>query len=221
MCAVDAEGIEDTGEGVGWTPMDRGEGGRTGLVCYRNCYRFNAAGACPECRGAGSIAVEMSFLDDVRTTCTTCNGRRYTDEVLALTWDGLSIWDVLSLTATEALERFAGDRDLRPTLQLLVRHRASSTTCPSSPAATRSSTSAPRAASRADVSSSPAHPKTWQAQESGTPPATSPRSWACTRGSTLRRALAHPDLRQWSWTWRSPAQGCEPLPQDAGAAVSR
>ena len=83
-------------------------------------FSFNAAGACSECKGAGSIAVEMSFLDDVRTTCTTCGGRRYTDEVLALTWDGLNIWDVLSLTAVEALERFENDRDLRPTLQILV-----------------------------------------------------------------------------------------------------
>jgi excinuclease UvrABC ATPase subunit len=83
-------------------------------------FSFNSASACPDCRGAGSIAVEMSFLDDVRTTCTTCDGRRYTDEVLALRWNGVNIWDVLCLTAAEALERFAGDRDLRPTLQLLV-----------------------------------------------------------------------------------------------------
>jgi len=67
-------------------------------------FSFNSDGACPTCKGQGSIAVEMSFLDDVRTECPDCRGRRYTDAVLALRWRGLNIHDVLSLTASEALE---------------------------------------------------------------------------------------------------------------------
>jgi excinuclease UvrABC ATPase subunit len=44
----------------------------------------------------------------VRSTCTDCNGRRYTEEVLALTVDGVSISDALDMTAEQALESFPG-----------------------------------------------------------------------------------------------------------------
>lgn len=77
-------------------------------------FSFNSTGACPACKGQGSIAVEMNFLDDVRVECATCGGRRYTDEVLALRWDGRSIHDVLSLTAGEAAKVFTQKRVQAP-----------------------------------------------------------------------------------------------------------
>ncbi|HEY5549353.1 MAG TPA: excinuclease ABC subunit UvrA [Coriobacteriia bacterium] len=81
-------------------------------------FSFNSKGACPTCKGQGRISVEMSFLDDVKVKCSECHGRRYTDEVLALTWRDLSIHDVLSLTAREALELFE-HKAIHATLALL------------------------------------------------------------------------------------------------------
>ena len=69
-------------------------------------FSFNSEGACPTCKGKGYMAIEMSFLDDVKQECPGCQGRRYTDDVLQLTWKDLSIHDVLSLTAAEAAEVF-------------------------------------------------------------------------------------------------------------------
>ena len=69
-------------------------------------FSFNAKGACPHCKGQGRISVEMSFLDDVHVPCSECHGRRYTDDVLALTWRGRNIHDVLSLTVRQALDVF-------------------------------------------------------------------------------------------------------------------
>jgi excinuclease UvrABC ATPase subunit len=69
-------------------------------------FSFNSAGACPTCKGAGSIGIEMSFLDAVRIECSDCEGRRYRPEVLQLRWHGLGIDDVLRLTAREAREVF-------------------------------------------------------------------------------------------------------------------
>jgi excinuclease UvrABC ATPase subunit len=69
-------------------------------------FSFNSKGACPVCKGQGSVSVEMNFLDDVKVECSECHGRRYTDYVLSLTWKGLSIHDVLSLTARAALDIF-------------------------------------------------------------------------------------------------------------------
>ena len=71
-------------------------------------FSFNAKGACPECRGRGEIYTDLAFMDPVRTTCEACGGRRFKDEVLAMTVRGRSIADVLDMTAEEAAEWAAG-----------------------------------------------------------------------------------------------------------------
>ncbi len=81
-------------------------------------FSFNSRGACPKCKGQGSIAVEMSFLDDVKIVCDQCQGKRYTDEVLALTHKGKNIHDVLCMTAREALDYFT-NRDIQRKLHIL------------------------------------------------------------------------------------------------------
>ena len=82
-------------------------------------FSFNSAGACPTCNGLGAVYADLAFLDGVRSTCADCGGRRYTEEVLALTVDGKSISDALDLTAADAVDFFTG-RDIRPKLQALV-----------------------------------------------------------------------------------------------------
>jgi excinuclease UvrABC ATPase subunit len=81
-------------------------------------FSFNSRGACPKCRGLGTIAVEMSFLDEVKIVCDECQGKRYTEEVLALTVKGKNIHDVLCITAREAIDYFA-DREIKRKLQVL------------------------------------------------------------------------------------------------------
>ncbi|OKI05408.1 daunorubicin resistance protein DrrC [Streptomyces sp. CB02923] len=65
-------------------------------------FSFNAAGACEECRGRGVIHTDLAYLDPVATTCEACRGRRFKDEVLALTLRSRSVADVLEMTAEEA-----------------------------------------------------------------------------------------------------------------------
>lgn len=82
-------------------------------------FSFNSAGACPACRGAGVLRVEMSFLDEVDIPCEECSGRRYRDDVLAHRLRGLSISEALDLTVDEAIVRLGDDRLLRRRLDLL------------------------------------------------------------------------------------------------------
>ena len=82
-------------------------------------FSFNSAGACPTCNGLGAVYADLAFLDGVRSTCPDCAGRRYTDEVLALTVDGRSISDTLDLTAADAVDAFS-QRDIRRRLQAVV-----------------------------------------------------------------------------------------------------
>ncbi|WP_107656683.1 ATP-binding cassette domain-containing protein [Nocardia suismassiliense] len=70
-------------------------------------FSFNSAGACKQCEGRGVIITEIAYMDPVTTHCDACDGRRFSDDVLALTLRGKSIADVLELTAEEALVFFS------------------------------------------------------------------------------------------------------------------
>jgi excinuclease ABC subunit A len=85
-------------------------------------FSFNVPGGrCDECEGAGSVVIDMQFLDDLRVPCDRCGGRRYRREVLDIELDGRSILDVLELSLEEACEVFAGDRKIAGRLEPLVR----------------------------------------------------------------------------------------------------
>jgi excinuclease ABC A subunit len=81
-------------------------------------FSFNSKGACPKCKGLGTIAVEMSFLDEVKIVCDECQGKRYTEDVLALTHKNKSIFDVLCMTVRESLDYFE-DEEIKKKLHLL------------------------------------------------------------------------------------------------------
>lgn len=65
-------------------------------------FSANSDGACSTCRGLGVTYTEIPFLDPIPVTCTGCDGRRYTPQVLSYTVDGRSIADILTLTVEDA-----------------------------------------------------------------------------------------------------------------------
>jgi excinuclease UvrABC ATPase subunit len=69
-------------------------------------FSFNSKGACENCQGLGVIYTELAFLDAVKTPCEVCGGKRFKDEVLAYTFNGKSISDVLALNVRQALDFF-------------------------------------------------------------------------------------------------------------------
>jgi excinuclease ABC subunit A len=72
-----------------------------------NRFSFNARGGrCEACAGDGVVRVDMYFLPEVFVTCDVCKGSRYNRETLEVRYKGLSIADVLGLTANQALELF-------------------------------------------------------------------------------------------------------------------
>ncbi|WP_018681054.1 ATP-binding cassette domain-containing protein [Actinokineospora enzanensis] len=72
-------------------------------------FSFNAEGACPTCKGRGTITNDMAYLDPVTVTCETCAGRRYDPEVLKYLVNGQSIADVLETTIEEAVDTFSDE----------------------------------------------------------------------------------------------------------------
>ena len=71
-------------------------------------FSFNTAGGgrCEACGGMGTVTHEMSFLPDVVTPCSACSGKRFEARTLQVRYQGLSIGDVLELTAHEAARFF-------------------------------------------------------------------------------------------------------------------
>jgi excinuclease ABC subunit A len=83
-------------------------------------FSFNmASGRCTHCEGRGAVLVEMHFLSDVWIPCEECSGRRYNAETLEVRYKGVSIADVLDMTAEEALEIFSNHKKLSRTLTAL------------------------------------------------------------------------------------------------------
>jgi excinuclease UvrABC ATPase subunit len=81
-------------------------------------FSFNSKGACDNCKGAGFLTQNLGFLDDAKTPCDVCGGKRFKDEVLAYTYNGKSITDVLELTMSEA-NKFFDLPEIASTLQAL------------------------------------------------------------------------------------------------------
>ena len=74
-------------------------------------FSFNQPGGrCEECEGEGRIKVSMQFMADVELTCEACGGRRFTPEILAITYRDRSIYDVLEMSVDEAVDFFAEDK---------------------------------------------------------------------------------------------------------------
>jgi excinuclease UvrABC ATPase subunit len=69
-------------------------------------FSANSKGACPDCGGLGVIYTDLAHLDPMITMCETCNGRRFTDEVLAHKLRGRSISDVYEMSVDEAVAFF-------------------------------------------------------------------------------------------------------------------
>jgi len=84
-------------------------------------FSFNVEeGRCPECKGQGSIHVEMAFLPDVHVSCESCNGMRFTPETLSVRWQGLNAGELLDLEVSEAVEVFSPVKMIRQPLELLA-----------------------------------------------------------------------------------------------------
>ena len=76
-------------------------------------------GRCEACKGYGTRKVEMHFLADVWVACKECQGSRFNQQTLQVTYKGKNIADVLAMDVQEALDFFGHHPKIKRILQTL------------------------------------------------------------------------------------------------------
>ena len=73
-------------------------------------FSFNTEGGrCEECKGEGTIKVEMQFIADLVLTCDSCHGKRFKSDILEVKFAGKNIYDILEMTVNQAIEFFSAN----------------------------------------------------------------------------------------------------------------
>ncbi len=81
-------------------------------------FSFNVAGGrCDVCEGEGSVLIEMQFMADIHLPCDNCNGKRFKQDILEITFKEKNIADILDMTVDEAVD-FFDKNDVRIASQL-------------------------------------------------------------------------------------------------------
>ncbi|GGZ73216.1 excinuclease ABC subunit A [Paraglaciecola chathamensis] len=84
-------------------------------------FSFNVTkGRCANCDGVGFVSVELLFLPSVYSPCPVCQGQRYNDKTLEITYRGKNIADVLELTVETAHTFFVDEPPVLRALDALI-----------------------------------------------------------------------------------------------------
>lgn len=70
-------------------------------------FSFNTEGGrCEECKGDGTVTVEMQFMADLVLECESCHGKRFKNDTLEVKFQDKNIYDILEMTVNQAIEFF-------------------------------------------------------------------------------------------------------------------
>ena len=76
-------------------------------------FSFNTdGGRCEECKGEGTVTIEMQFMSDITITCEECHGHRFKKDILDIKYNGKNIYEILELTVDEAIEFFSRSNNI-------------------------------------------------------------------------------------------------------------
>ncbi|MDC4238830.1 excinuclease ABC subunit UvrA [Clostridium tertium] len=69
-------------------------------------FSSNSEGACENCNGTGVIETNLAFMENIKSTCDVCEGKKFKEEVLDYRFQGKNVIEVLEMSVTEAIEFF-------------------------------------------------------------------------------------------------------------------
>ena len=77
-------------------------------------FSFNTdGGRCEECKGEGTVTVEMQFMADLVLECESCHGKRFKSDLLEVKFHDKDVCDILDMTVNQAIEFFTEHKQQR------------------------------------------------------------------------------------------------------------
>ena len=77
-------------------------------------FSFNTEGGrCEECKGEGTVTIEMQFMADLVLECESCHGQRFKQDILEVRYEGQNVNDLLGMTINQAIEFFEEHKQKR------------------------------------------------------------------------------------------------------------
>ncbi|MBU5307943.1 excinuclease ABC subunit UvrA [Clostridioides mangenotii] len=84
-------------------------------------FSVNGKGACRECKGKGTVKLDLAYLGDSQRICEKCQGRRFNDKTLSYRYKGKNISEIFNLTAQEAMRLFYDNSLIKKTLESIIK----------------------------------------------------------------------------------------------------
>jgi len=86
-----------------------------------SAFSFNVEGGrCDVCQGEGEVKIEMQFMADIFLPCEACDGKRFKQHILDVTYKDKNVSEVLGMTIDEALEFFSSEQKIISKIRPLV-----------------------------------------------------------------------------------------------------
>lgn len=77
-------------------------------------------GRCECCQGTGLQKIELNYLPSTYITCPECNGKRFNESVLSITYNGKTIQDVLETPISNIIETFKESKKIFSVLNSMI-----------------------------------------------------------------------------------------------------
>lgn len=77
-------------------------------------------GRCECCQGTGLQKIELNYLPSAYITCPECNGRRYNEKIISVTYRNKTILDVLETPIDEIIEIFKDTKKIYLVLKSMI-----------------------------------------------------------------------------------------------------
>lgn len=91
----------------------------------KNLFSVRGKGACPECKGKGTISLDLAYLGDSEHICEKCGGKGFNDKTLSYKYKGKDISEIFDLSVKDAKEIFFDNPKISLVLNSLMKSNLS------------------------------------------------------------------------------------------------
>ena len=77
-------------------------------------------GRCECCQGTGLQKIELNYLPSSYITCPECNGKRFNDKILSVTYNGMNIKEILETPISEIIDVFRDSNKIFTVLTSMI-----------------------------------------------------------------------------------------------------